>query len=44
MADKIVMVYTESSEISAHNIFFSFKESKLKYPRIDNFKANVNED
>jgi len=44
LADKIVMVYIEGGEIYAHNIFFSSRESKLKYPRIDNFKAGVNED
>lgn len=38
------MVYIEGGEIYAHNIFFSSRESKLKYPRIDNFKAGVNED
>ena len=44
LADEIVMVYTENSDIFAHNIFFSFKDSKLKYPRIDNFKGNDNDE
>ena len=38
------MVYTENGDISAHNIYFHKGEAKLKYPNIDNFKGNDNDE
>jgi hypothetical protein len=38
------MVLSKMGEIFAHNVYFSFGESKLKYPRIDSFKGNDNDE
>lgn len=46
LANKIVMVYTELGEIFAQNIVFYNEDfySKLKTPKIDNFKGNDNDE
>lgn len=40
LADKTILVYSELTEIYAHEIYFSDADSKLKMPAIDNFKGN----
>lgn len=44
LADKRIMVYTESGEISAYELFFNFEKAKLETPKIDSFKGNGNEE
>lgn len=36
------MVYTESGQIYAHELYFDFGKAKLETPKIDGFKGNGN--